>query len=162
MTNSEEFWDSCRKKSVKKTGRRFYPDIEHDEARKALTPRSRCVEFSGVASLLGSIYKVGNVHLDIPPENQLRHPCVITGPNGNDAFAMSRGRDASKIRDCYKSQYVVVRPDGTNGLTKETGFYCKVDRVRCRDIYQNDFMGSLSREDLDRLVSLIRRVSASS
>lgn len=106
--------------------------------------------------LLGHIFLVGNVILGFSRHLGRRHPCCVLQDRGR-MVDVSKGTDLTNILPHMRELYVVVYPDGSNGLTKPTAFEPFKRDLPRRALFQEDCLGSLSEADLQRIVEAVRR-----
>lgn len=103
-----------------------------------------------VEDLTGQLFLVGNRYLGIPRESRLRHPCCVL-LHGSRRVWVSKGTDARHLGALYRDLYVIVHPDGKNGLEKPTAFEPILRELPIKAIFGEDHMGRLSEADLCRL-----------
>lgn len=105
---------------------------------------------------MGHIFLVGNVLLGIPRHMSLRHPCCVLHDRGR-VVAVSKGTHLTNILPHMRHLYVVVYPDGSNGLTKPTAFEPFARDLPVRSLFPEDRLGCLSQADLGRILEAVTR-----
>lgn len=105
---------------------------------------------------IGYVFMVGNRFLGIPSHLSLRHPCCVISGEGN-IVSVSKGTDLRNVLPHMRDLYVVVYPDGTNGLIKPTAFETLVRQVPLKALFSEDCLGCLSPEDLKRIQEAVFR-----
>ncbi len=109
--------------------------------------------------LVGHIFLVGNVLLGIPRHMSLRHPCCVLQDRGR-MVKVSKGTDLRNVLPHMRELYVVVYPDGSNGLTKATAFEPFSRDLPIKAIFVEDHVGVLSEQDLRRVLEAVARNGA--
>ncbi|HHC24359.1 MAG TPA: hypothetical protein ENK58_02925 [Desulfobacterales bacterium] len=100
--------------------------------------------------LVGEVYNVFNKIWNIPKTG--RHPGAILKVNSRyRSVIASKGTDEKYIRNLWKTYYIIIKPDKTNGLTKDTAFEKTPMPISVRKLQTNDRIGCMSKADLDRL-----------
>jgi|GEM_PF-5906143 len=104
--------------------------------------------------LRGSVFLVGNKFLGIPREFGLRHPCCLL-KLGEGTLWVSKGTDAGRLKPWTLDHYVIITPDGRNGLSKPTAFETYLRSIPTKAVFWEDRMGALSDRDLKALEEAI-------
>ncbi len=104
----------------------------------------------------GHVFLVGNLILGIPRHLSLRHPCCVLFGEGRHV-CVSKGTDLRNVLPHMQDLYVVVYPDGTNGLDRPTAFETIVRHLPLKALFPEDRLGSLSQQDLKRIQEAVFR-----
>lgn len=107
-------------------------------------------------NISGHIFLVGNTILGIPRHLKLRHPCCILYEEGARVF-LTKGTALNNILPHYRDHYVVVHPDGLNGLGKPTAFEKFMRELPRRCLFGEDCLGRLSEMDLLRIREAVQK-----
>lgn len=107
-----------------------------------------------VEELAGAVYLVGNVVLGIPRHLSLRHPCCVLHVESKRAYVV-KGTAWNNILPHMRDLYVLVVPDGGNGLTKPTAFEPILRDIPLKALFPKDLLGRLSKEDLEKIKGAI-------
>lgn len=106
-------------------------------------------------NISGCIFLIGNTILGIPRHLKLRHPCCILYEEGARVYVI-KGTALNNILPHYRDHYVIVHPDGLNGLGKPTAFEKFLRELPNRCLFGEDCLGRLSEKDLQRIREAIQ------
>ncbi|MEJ5375360.1 MAG: hypothetical protein WHX93_02135 [bacterium] len=124
--------------------------------REYVREKSYVGHFEQIDDLKGHLFLIGNEYLGISREAKLRHPCCVIFEITRKV-GVSKGTDPRHIKPSYRDFYVIVKPDAQNGLKKPTAFDPFLREIPTKAIFGEDYMGSLSDKDLQRLLEAVKR-----